>query len=239
MKSPSMSFYATLLKATEQERDVLLSLPMMTQGAKGQISLATYVGFLTQAYHHVKHTTPLLMSCGGRLPARYEWLRTAIGEYIEEEMGHQEWVLNDIAECGVDKEAVRSSQTAASSASTATEVMVAYAYDMINRVNPIGFFGMVLVLEGTSTVVATQAGEALIQSLNLPKKAFSYLLSHGALDLSHVSFYESLVNQITDPSDQAMLIHSAKVFYKLYGNIFQDIEARLMSLQNTQKIDGK
>jgi hypothetical protein len=43
-----------------------------------------------------------------------------------------------------------------------------------------------------------------------------------------VSFYESLVNQITDPEDQAMLIHSAKVFYKLYGDIFKEIELRLM-----------
>ena len=223
-----MTFYQRLLQATEKERNELLSLPLITQGATGKISRETYVGFLTQAYHHVKHTTPLLMACGGRLPAHYEWLRTAIGEYIEEEMGHQEWVLNDIEACGGDKEAVRNSTTAIHSASFATEVMVAYAYDMINRVNPVGFFGMVLVLEGTSTAVATHAGEALMQSLNLPKKAFSYLLSHGSLDISHVSFYESLMNQITNPEDQAMLIHSAKIFYRLYGNIFRTIEAEYM-----------
>lgn len=223
-----MSFYQTLLKETETERAELLSLPLITQGAKGHISLETYVAFLTQAYHHVKHTTPLLMACGGRLPGHYEWLRTAIGEYIEEEMGHQEWVLNDIAECGGDKEAVRASKTENTKACVATEVMVAYAYDMIYRVNPVGFFGMVLVLEGTSTAVATQAGETLMQSLNLPKKAFSYLLSHGSLDISHVSFYESLVNQITDKHDQAVLIHSAKVFYKLYGDIFRTIDAEYM-----------
>ena len=223
-----MTFYQTLLQATEKERAELMSLPLITKGAAGAISHATYIGFLTQAYHHVKHTTPLLMACGGRLPAHYEWLRTAIGEYIEEEMGHQEWVLNDIETCGGDKEAVRHSTTPATSASLATEVMVAYAYDMINRVNPVGFFGMVLVLEGTSTAVATQAGETLMQSLNLPKKAFSYLLSHGSLDISHVSFYESLVNQITNPEDQATLIHSAKTFYQLYGNIFRTIDAEYM-----------
>jgi hypothetical protein len=223
-----MTFYEQLLAATETERKSLMSLQLITQGGAGKISLQTYVAFLTQAYHHVKHTTPLLMACGGRLPGKYEWLRTAIGEYIEEEMGHQEWVLNDIAECGGDKESVRAGRSDADKPSLATELMVAYAYDMINRVNPIGFFGMVLVLEGTSTAVATQAGETLMKTLNLPKKAFSYLLSHGSLDISHVSFYESLVNQITDADDQAMLIHSAKNFYKLYGDIFSDIEARTM-----------
>lgn len=223
-----MTFYQQLLQATEKERNELMSLPLIQEGGKGNISLQTYVAFLTQAYHHVKHTTPLLMACGGRLPGHYEWLRTAIGEYIEEEMGHQEWVLNDIAECGGDKEAVRNSTTPATSACMATEVMVAYAYDMINRVNPVGFFGMVLVLEGTSTAVATQAGEKIMQSLNLPKKAFSYLLSHGSLDISHVSFYESLVNQITDKNDQACLIQAAKIFYKLYGDIFRTIQAESM-----------
>ncbi len=223
-----MTFYQELLAATEAERKELLSLPLITQGATGKLSLQTYVAFLTQAYHHVKHTTPLLMTCGGRLPGKYEWLRTAIGEYIEEEMGHQEWVLDDIAACGGDEEAVCAGKTAADAPSQATELMVAYAYDMINRVNPIGFFGMVLVLEGTSTAAATQAGEKLMQSLKLPKKAFSYLLSHGSLDISHISFYESLVNQITDADDKAMLIHSAKHFYKLYGDIFRDIETRTM-----------
>lgn len=223
-----MAFYDDLLKATEQERNTLMSLPLIQQGGAGNISLQTYVAFLTQAYHHVKHTTPLLMACGGRLSGQYEWLRTAIGEYIEEEMGHQEWVLNDIETSGGNKEAVRHSADANTSPSQATELMVAYAYDMIYRVNPVGFFGMVLVLEGTSTAVATQAGEKLMTSLNLPKKAFSYLLSHGSLDISHVTFYESLMNQITDEKDQALVIHAAKMFYKLYGDVFRDIAARTM-----------
>lgn len=224
-----MSFYQQLLEATKTERDSLMRLPLITQGATGNISLETYIAFLTQAYHHVKHTTPLLMTCGGRLAAEYEWLRTAIGEYIEEEMGHQEWVLNDIQACGADKEAVRNSQSPETAASQPTEFMVAYAYDMINRVNPIGFFGMVLVLEGTSTAVATQAGEQIMDKLNLPKTAFTYLMSHGSLDISHVAFYESLMNQINNPDDQAIVIHAAKNFYKLYGDIFKDIEARTMS----------
>jgi pyrroloquinoline quinone (PQQ) biosynthesis protein C len=218
-----MTFYQQLLTATEIERKELLNLPLITQGGAGNISLQTYVAFLGQAYHHVKHTVPLLMACGGRLSEQYEWLRTSIGEYIEEEMGHQEWVLDDIAACGFDKEAARNATP-----SVATELMVAYAYDMIHRVNPIGFFGMVLVLEGTSTAVASQAASSIGKSLNLPANCFSYLVSHGALDVGHTQFYEDIVNKITDKKDQACLIHAAKNFYKLYGDIFRDIEARTM-----------
>ncbi|HSI37521.1 MAG TPA: iron-containing redox enzyme family protein [Methylotenera sp.] len=222
-----MQFYDELLKATEQERATLLSLPLITKGGAGQISLEAYIGFLTQAYHHVKHTVPLLMACGGRLPEHYEWLRTAIAEYIEEELGHQEWVLDDIKASGFDSEVVRRSE-GAGKPSLATELMVAYAYDMVNRVNPIGFFGMVLVLEGTSTAVASKAADSLISSLNLTKRSFTYLSSHGALDVGHTEFYADIVNKITNADDQALLIHSAKNFYKLYGDIFRTIEHEYM-----------
>lgn len=218
-----MTVYEQLLAATEAERNELQSLPIIRAGASGQVSLAAYIAFLTEAYHHVKHTTPLLMACGARLPEKYEWLRTAVAEYIEEEVGHQEWILNDIKACGGDAEAVRNGKPRA-----ATELMVAYAYDTITRINPVGFFGMVLVLEGTSVALATHAGKALQQSLNLGNKAFSYLNSHGSLDVSHVDFYESLINRITDPADQACLTHCARMFYKLYGDIFRDLGNRFI-----------
>jgi pyrroloquinoline quinone (PQQ) biosynthesis protein C len=216
-------FYNQLLEATSRERDELFNLPLIKAGASGKVSLPTYVAFLTEAYHHVKHTVPLLMSCGSRLPENYEWLREAVAEYIEEELGHQEWILNDIKACGADAEAVRHGQP-----SQATELMVAYAYDMINRVNPIGFFGMVLVLEGASVAMATQAGAAIQQSLGLSNKAFSYLTSHGSLDIDHIDFYEGLVNKIEDDKERDLLIHSAKNFYKLYGDIFRELGNRFI-----------
>ncbi len=213
-----MSFYDELLAATEEERNDLLSIPFIQMGAVGQLSLESYEAFLGQAYHHVKHTVPLLMATGGRLPEEKEWLREAIGEYIEEEMGHQEWILNDIEACGGDKEAVRHATPSA-----ATELMVAYAYDTIQRCNPVGFFGMVLVLEGTSVSLATQAADHIRQALDLPKKAFSYLTSHGSLDVGHVDFYEKLMNRLEKDEDKQAVIHGARMFYKLYGDIFRSL----------------
>ena len=84
------------------------------------------------------------MATGAKLNEDKEWLRDAIGEYIEEEMGHQEWILNDLAACGVDKEQARISQPA-----PANELMAAYAFDAIAR-KAHCIFGMVFVLEGTS-----------------------------------------------------------------------------------------
>ena len=49
----------------------------------------------------------------------------------------------------------------------ATEMMVAYVYDYIGRRNPVGFFGMVHVLEGTSAALACHAAAAIERALDL------------------------------------------------------------------------
>lgn len=220
-------FFEQLLAETEQEREDLLSIPFIQHGWKGELSLDSYIAFLGQAYHHVKHTTPLLMACGSRVPHNKEWLRDAMAEYVEEEVGHQEWILNDIKACGGDAEAVRHAVPG-----MAAELMVAYAYHTIDRGNPVGFLGMVLVLEGTSIRVATDAATAMQRNLNLPPQAFSYLSSHGSLDLSHMDFYKNLVNRIDDPADRQAVIHCAKRFFRLYGNVFRELPLTLNKAAN-------
>jgi pyrroloquinoline quinone (PQQ) biosynthesis protein C len=215
-------FYTTLLAATAEERDALLAIPFIQRGWRGELGLESYQAFLAQAYHHVKHTTPLLMACGARVPQHMEWLRDALAHYIAEEVGHQEWILNDIAAAGGDPEAVRGGEP-----DWPADLMVAYAYDLIQRVNPAGFLGMVLVLEGTSVRVASEAAASLQRSLGLPKTAFSYLTSHGALDQSHMQFYAGVVNRLTGAHDQACVIHAARRFYRLYGDVFRALPLTL------------
>ncbi len=213
-----MPFHDRLIASTAAERDHMLAIPLIQRALAGEVSLPEYQRFLEQAYHHVRHTVPLLMACGARLPDRLGWLRTAIAKYIEEEIGHEEWILDDIAAAGGDPDAVRSSMP-----SPATELMVAYAYDTINRGNPAGFFGMVLVLEGTSVNLAHRAAGAIQQRLNLPETAFRYLTSHGSVDQEHIRFLETLLNRLDEPGDQAAVTHAARMFFRLYGDIFRSI----------------
>ena len=84
-----------------------------------------------------------------------------------------------------------------------------------------GFFGMVHVLEGTSITTADKAAKGIQQALGLPDEAFSYLVSHGELDLEHVEFFEKLMNKVDNLDDQETIIHCAKGFYRLYGDIFR------------------
>lgn len=217
-RTQNMKFFDRLVKETEAERASLHAVPQIKEALQGEITREAYIAYLEQAYQHVKHTVPLMMAAGSRLPDSKEFIREALVEYVEEEVGHQEWILNDIAATGGDAEAARNAEP-----NDATDLMVSYAYDFVTRKNPVGFFGMVFVLEGTSTQLATGASETLKNALGLTAKSFTYLHSHGALDLEHMSFFEKLMNQIDDEDDQQAIIKMAKRMYILFGNVFRSI----------------
>ncbi len=213
-----MNFHARLVAQTEGDRQLLLATPIIQGCLRGEVSLPSYLAFLREAYHHVRHTVPLMRAFQARIPAGREWLAPALAEYIEEEQGHDEWILDDIRACGGDAVAVREGQPG-----MATEIMVAYAYDTIARRNPLAFFGMVHVLEGTSVSLALLAADRIQAPLGLPDAAFSYLRSHGTLDQEHVQHFQLLMDQVDDPEDQADIVHAAKVFYRLYGDVFRGL----------------
>ncbi len=213
-----MNFYEQLTQQTQNAREELYSVPQLIDGLGGNISRETYIAYLTEAYHHVSHTVPFLMTMGSRIPQSKKWMHKAIIEYQEEEVGHEEWILNDIEAAGGNREAARHSTP-----NLETQLLIAYNYDYMTRKNPVGFFGMVFMLESTSTQIANKGADAVKEKLGLPKKAFSYLISHGELDISHMKFFEETVNQITDPEDQQAIIEVAQNTFRLFANILRSI----------------
>lgn len=226
-----MSFYETLLIATTEQRNALFATPVIDDCLKRCVSIETYAAFLTEAYHHVRHTVPLLMACGSRLPERHEKLRDRIVRYIGEEHGHERWILGDLRALGIDAEA-----RVARGPSRATELMVSYAYDITTRRNPVGFFGMVFVLEGTSVAIATRAARIIQEELGLPESAFTYLLSHGAIDVGHIERLRNIIDGLDCDDDRAAVMDGADAFFTLYRGVFESLPRSKRALTASREV---
>ena len=211
-------FFDHLVARTQEAQARFAVTPQLVAGLTGRISRADYVAYLTQAFHHVRHTVPLMQEARARLVDRPE-LVTALDEYIEEETGHEHWILDDIEVSGGDRVAVE-----ASAPSPATGAMVDHAYRIVREGNAAAFFGMVYVLEGTSIAMASHGAGAVQARLGLPDTAFRYLTSHGALDQEHMVFFERLMNRISDPLDQEAIVEMANAIFALFGGMFAGIE---------------
>jgi heme oxygenase len=103
--------------------------------------------------------------------------------------------------------------------------MIAYAYDTAMRRNPVGFFGMVFVLEGASVALACDAADRIQAALQLPNRALTYLRSHGQLDQQHVQHLYGILDRLGEEEDRAAVEQCARVMFQLYGNIFRELDA--------------
>jgi pyrroloquinoline quinone (PQQ) biosynthesis protein C len=200
-----------------RQRIAFLSVPQVRAGLAGTIGLATYLAYLGQAYHHVRHTVPLMHEARARLSGRPE-LVAALDEYIAEETGHEAWILSDIAAAGGDAELARVRPP-----NPATQAMVDHAYARIRSGDPVAFFGMVYVLESVSVALAGRGASAVAARLGLPPEAFSYLTSHGALDQSHLRFFADLVNALNDEADRQSIVRMAQEIFGLFAAMFAAI----------------
>ena len=212
-----MGFYETLEKETAPEREKFLAIPLVEQAVRSGGPRPLYLAFLEQAYHHVSHTFPLLALAASRTTdERYQ---DALVEYMEEERGHEKWILDDIRILGGDAQRVREGQPA-----PACAIMVGYAYYAIEHISPYAMLGSVHVLEGMSVRLADKLADAVKASFGTTsEKGFSYLRSHGSLDQEHVAFFRELVDGFEDAETQRIIIENSRIFYRLYGAIFEDL----------------
>ena len=215
-----MTFYERLNAETASERNAFLHIPLVAQATVHGAAQETYIAFLEQAYHHVKHTFPLLALAASR--TKDEYYQDALVEYMEEERGHEKWILDDIRALGGDAETVARGEPG-----QACAIMVGYAYYAIEHISPYAMLGSVHVLEGLSVMLADKLADVLKVRFALAEEnGFSYLRSHGSLDQEHVAFFRNTINGFTDEAIQDLIIAQSKIFYRLYGGIFEDLGKR-------------
>jgi pyrroloquinoline quinone (PQQ) biosynthesis protein C len=216
-----MSLFRQLVGQTAAARREFIEIPLIQEVMRKGASRELYVDFLSQAYHHVKCTAPLTAraaSCCGSDDRRYQ---TALFEYIQEERGHDEWILEDIEALGGDPQSVRKG-----SPHFPCRIMVGHAYYLVDHVSPYALLGMIHVLEGMSVALAGNAARAIHKTIPTTGGAgFKYLTTHGDLDMEHTKMFEQLLDEIS-PRHASLIIVSACDFYRLYGDIFRDLDHR-------------
>jgi pyrroloquinoline quinone (PQQ) biosynthesis protein C len=216
-----MSNFQQLMQETALARQQFTEIPLIQEVVSKGASKDLYLDFLTQAYHHVKCTAPLLASAAGRCSVDDHIYQAALFEYLEEERGHELWILEDINALGGDADKVRGSAPR-----LPCKLMVGHAYYLIDRVSSYAMLGMTYVLEGMAVALASKAVSAIRSSMaSTTDGGFKYLTTHSDLDIGHTEIFESLIDKL-DRQHLPLVIETATDFYKLYGDLFRELDQR-------------
>ncbi len=210
-----MSFFITLVEMTDASRRDLETIPKVHSMINHGLTLAEYRAFLHDLYHIVWHFCPIMAAAAARLDDRFRRVRYELYERIEEEKGHEGWVMEDIEAMGGDIAGAN-----ARPPSVPVQAMIAYNYFAAERVHPCSVLGMLYMLEVVSSVYGGRVSDAIARALgrDVNGGGFKFLTSHATMDVDHMAKLNILVKTIDDPVAQASIVNATRVnFYQFSG----------------------
>ena len=212
-----MSFFITLVEMTDANRRELETVPKVNAMIHHGLSLAEYKAFLHDLYHIVWHFCPVMAAAAARCSDRFREVRYDLYDRIEEEKGHETWVLEDIEAIGGDVAGAR-----AHPPSAPVQAMIAFNYFGAERVHPCSVLGMLYMLEVVSSVYGGRVSDSIARTLgrNVDAGGFRFLTSHATMDLDHMAKLNKLVKKIDDPDAQESIVNSTRVNFYQFGRMF-------------------
>lgn len=216
-ESKPVSFFITLVEMTDASRRELETIPKVHSMIHHGLPLAEYKSFLHDLYHIVWHFCPVMAAAASRCSDRFRDVRYELYERIEEEKGHETWVLDDIEAVGGDVAAAK-----ANPPSAPVQAMIAFNYYGAERVHPCSVLGMLYMLEVVSSVYGGRVSDSIARALgrSVDGGGFKFLTSHATMDVDHMAKLNRLVKTIGDPQAQDAIVNSTQVNFYQFGRMF-------------------
>lgn len=209
-------FFTDLVLRTDEARRAFENHPVVLDAAAHGLTVERYRHLLLELYHVVWHFNPLSAAAASRMPDAFRNVRYFLYEHMQEEAGHEQWVVNDLEAIGTPP-----ALTAASPASIDTLALVGYNYWAAERRHPCSVLGMLYALEVIASVYGGTFAGAMRGALLLDGDAgVSFIASHATLDQAHMAELRQVLNTVTDAAAQDAVVESAAVNFHHITRIF-------------------
>src|SRR5579885_1927154 len=179
-----MSFFITLVEESDASRRSIETMPRVHAMVHKGLPLAEYRAFLRDLYHVVWHFCPIMAVAASRLGDDLKNVRYELYERIEEEKGHEDWVLEDLVAMDAGAKGV-----AVPAPSAPVQAMIGYNYYAADRLHPSSVLGMLYVLEVIASVYGGKVADSIARALGRDVNAggFRFLSTHATMDADHMA----------------------------------------------------
>ncbi len=176
-----------------------------------------YIRYLTNVWHYAQHSSTVIGLAGTRCVLSHPPLAQYLLHHALEELGHDQWVLEDLRALNVAEEEVGKSKPV-----PACAAMIGYEYYIAAYGNPVGLFGWLYILEAMGDDLGHLVSAAIKQGLNIPE-GVKFLSGHGEADAEHTKdIVEQIERNILD-TDLEDVHFVAGVVADLYARMFKEI----------------
>ena len=214
-----LPFFADLVTRTDEDRRAFETHPAVVDAVAKGMSVERYRALLLELYHVVWHFNPVCAAAASRLSDTWQPIRHFLYEHMHEEMGHENWVLNDLEAVGV-----MPSDARAHAPSAFTLALNGYNYWAADRRHALSALGMLYALEVIASVYGGPFAAAIRESLLLDgDRGVSFIGSHATMDAEHMAELRQVLNQVKDAAAQDAIVESVRVNFHHFTRIVESI----------------
>ncbi len=185
--------------------------------------------FLITQHAIVRATVPLTETAAAQARAMEDTdpVAPALVRYLEahvdEELGHDDSLLDDLELLGLDRATVLGRMPSAAVAS-----LVGSQYYWILHHHPIAFLGFVALMEGDPPT--PELIERLVARTGFPRASFRTLDEHGVLDPGHRDTLDRTIDSLPLSREQETIVsisalHSATLLPRTIEELLNDVQA--------------
>lgn len=182
-----------------------------------------YAAYLRLMHGVIRASVPLMRLAAGRCAALGPEdavappLRDYLTEHLEEELGHDAWLLADLAALGHDP-----AEALSAPPPPVVARLVGAQYFWIEHFHPVALLGYLAVMEGNRP--APWLPDRIAAVANVPDDALRTLREHAELDTGHTAAVHGLLDALTltgAQSDAVALsaLHTAEALTALFGHL--------------------
>lgn len=214
-----LPFFADLVTRTDEARREFETNSKVLDIVANGLPLARYRKLLLELYHVVWHFNPVCAAAASRVDDAQKQVRYFLYDHMNEEKGHEQWVLNDLEVVGVKAEQAIAYKP--------TEFMLAlngYNYWAADRRHPCSVLGMLYALEVVASVYGGQMTAAISESLLLEgDRGISFISSHATLDAEHMADLRVILNTLNDDAAKEAIVESTVFNFHQFGRVLEAI----------------
>ena len=214
-----LPFFADLVSRTDEARRAFESHSKVLDIVANGLPLERYRKLLLELYHVVWHFNPVCAAAASRVSDAHKQVRYFLYDHMNEEKGHEEWVVNDLDAMGVRVGQVLDYRP--------TDMMLAlngYNYWAADRRHPCSVLGMLYALEVIASVYGGPMTAAITESLLLQgDRGISFISAHATLDAEHMADLRVILNTLQDDASKEAIIESTVFNFHQFGRVLEAV----------------
>jgi hypothetical protein len=206
-----------------------LVLPMLVAASRRFLDhpriTELYPAYLRMSHWIIRASVPLMETALQRAQeaAAEDAVAAGLAEYldhhVDEELGHDEWLLEDLEVLGVPRADVLAEPPSAAVAS-----LVGAPYYWILHYHPVAVLGYIALLEGYPPTIAEV--DLLMERTGYGRDAFRTLIRHAELDPLHRDDLDEAIDRLPlAPEHTAVIgicgLHTVEAFTRVLGELVE------------------